>query len=145
MNARGLERSAGDTEGNEDAAWAVARRWIEAFNRRDADALLAVADAEMVFHPTLLAGARRTYRGHEGLRLWLADVAATGLRHTAEATALRRLPSGEHLVSGSIFHDGEAMSPFSMRFRVRDGKLVEAWAYLSDEALLGSLGRLDPD
>jgi len=40
MNARGLERNAGGTGGNEDAAWSVARRWIEAFNRRDAEALL---------------------------------------------------------------------------------------------------------
>jgi ketosteroid isomerase-like protein len=141
MNVRGLERDAPGP----DAAWDVARRWIEAFNRRDADALLAVADPEMVFHPTLLAGRRRAYRGHEELRLWLADVAATSLRHTAEATAVRRLPSGEHMVSGNVFQDGEVLSPFSMRIRVSDGMLVEAWAYLSDEALLSSLGRLDPD
>ena len=31
-----------------------------------------------------------------------------------------------------------------MRFCLKDGKFVEAWAYLSDEALLSSLGRLDP-
>lgn len=145
MNARELERNTQVQEGREDAACEMGRRWIEAFNRRDADALIALAGAEIAFHPTPLAGARRTYRGHEGLRLWLADVAATGLRHTVEATVIRRSSSGELVVSGEILHDGEVVSPFSMRFRLRDARFVEAWAYLSDEALLNLLGRLDPD
>jgi hypothetical protein len=144
MNAPGLERNEQVQERREDAACAMGRRWVEAFNRRDADALIVLADAEIAFHPTPLAGARRTYHGHEGLRSWLADVAATGLRHTVEATAIRRSSSGELVVSGEIFHDGEVVSPFSMRFRLRDARFVEAWAYLSDEALLNLLGRLDP-
>jgi hypothetical protein len=145
MNAPGLERNEQVQERREDAACEMGRRWVEAFNRRDADALIACADAEIALHPTLLAGARRTYRGHEGLRLWLADVAATGLRHTVEADVVRRSSSGELVISGRILHDGEVVSPFSMRFCLKDGKFVEAWAYLSDEALLTSLGRLDPD
>src|ERR1700677_4178351 len=104
MNAPGLERNEQVQERREDAACEMGRRWVEAFNRRDADALIACADAEIALHPTLLAGGRRTYRGHEGLRLWLADVAATGLRHTVEADVVRRSSSGELVISGRILH-----------------------------------------
>jgi hypothetical protein len=145
MSARRLEPDAQGPGVGEDPACEMGRRWVEGFNRRDAEALIALADAEIVFQPTLLAGARRTYHGHEGLRAWLANVAATGLRHTVEARVIRRTSSGELVISGEIFHDGEVVSPFSMSFCLRDGKFVEAWAYLSDEALLTSLGRLDPD
>ncbi|MGP0102503.1 MAG: nuclear transport factor 2 family protein [Solirubrobacteraceae bacterium] len=145
MSARGLERDTPIPDQGDDAVCELGRRWVEAFNRRDADALIGLADDEIEFHPTLLAGARRTYHGHAGLRLWLEDVAATSFEHRAEATVVRCSSSGELVISGNIVVGDEAVSPFSMRFRAKDGKFVEAWAYLSDEALLSSLGRLDAD
>ncbi len=129
----------------EDAAWEIGNRWIAGFNRRDPDALIELAHSEFEFHPTLLVGARRTYRGHDGLRTWLADVVATSSDHKAIATMVRGCSSGDFVISGDVVLDEEVVSPFSMRFRMKDGKLFRAWAYLSDEMLLTSLGRLEAE
>jgi len=145
MNARGLEREGALPDQGEDAVCELGGRWVDAFNRRDGDALIGLAHAEIEFHPTLLAGARRSYSGHAGLRRWLADVVATNLQHSVEASVVRRSAAGDLVISGTIMVGEEGVSPFSMRFRLKDGKFIEAWAYLSDEALLSSLGRLDPE
>src|SRR3954465_1397732 len=55
----------------------IVRRVFDAFTRRDVEALLALCDREIVFVPPTgrLAGRDEPYRGHEGLRTYMADVA----------------------------------------------------------------------
>lgn len=52
----------------------IGRDFTDAFNRRDADGLVALADPAIEFCPTELVGSRRAYHGHEGLRQWVADL-----------------------------------------------------------------------
>ena len=52
------------------------KRGSDAANRRDIDALLAVVDPDVEWHPAmaaLLSGEGTTYHGHEGVRDWLRD------------------------------------------------------------------------
>jgi hypothetical protein len=144
MKAHGVDHFTPTPERDDDAVCEMGRRWVAGFNRRDADALIELAHSEIEFHPTFLAGARRTYHGHAGLRVWLEDVAATNSQHKAEANVVRSLPSGDLVISGNVVVDQETVSPFSMRFCMKEEKFIKAWAYLSDETLLTSLGRLEP-
>jgi ketosteroid isomerase-like protein len=52
------------------------RRAIDAFNRRDIDALLEDVDPEIEWHPLLqvLLGGEATDRGHEGARQLYRDI-----------------------------------------------------------------------
>ena len=55
----------------------LVRRAYEAFNRRDADAIVAMMDPEGELYPYAIAEARGAgYHGHEGLRRYVADVEA---------------------------------------------------------------------
>jgi ketosteroid isomerase-like protein len=50
----------------------LARRAFEAFNRRDLDTMLALADEEIVVE-SRLAAVEGGYHGHQGVRRWWAD------------------------------------------------------------------------
>ena len=55
----------------------IVRRAFDAFSRRDLNVLLTLADPEIEFMPATarVAGRAEPYRGHDGLRTYLADVA----------------------------------------------------------------------
>lgn len=129
----------------DDAACELGRCWVAAFNSRHADGLIALAHAEIEFHPTILSGGRNVYHGHDGLARWLEDLAALNSQHTVKAGTIRCASPGDLVIAGEILLGEEAVSPFSMRMRLQDGKVISAHAYLSDEALLASLGHLDAD
>jgi ketosteroid isomerase-like protein len=50
------------------------RRGIEAFNRRDLEAFLALADPDVVGISRVLAIEGGSYRGHDGTREWWRDL-----------------------------------------------------------------------
>jgi SnoaL-like protein len=50
------------------------RRGIEAFNQRDLDGFLALADPDVVGISRVLAIEGSTYRGHDGTREWWNDL-----------------------------------------------------------------------
>ena len=52
----------------------VVRRAVEAFNARDLDGILAVADGEIVLRSLLTEAERPLYHGHEGVRDWFSNV-----------------------------------------------------------------------
>jgi ketosteroid isomerase-like protein len=130
----------------DDAATrALVDRWVTAFNARDSEALVALTTGDIEFHPSVLVGTGRLYKGHDELRAWVGDVAATRFEHTAEPFAVRRTAAGDIVMSGEIIVGGEPASAFTMLFRLRDGKVCAAWSFLSDERTLLATGRIDPD
>ena len=52
---------------------ALVSRWVDAFNARDLDGILACMDAEVRFFPLRLSRLGRFYRGHDGVRQWFDD------------------------------------------------------------------------
>ena len=50
------------------------RQGIEAFNRRDLDGFLALADPDVVGNSRVLAIEGESYRGHDGTRKWWKDL-----------------------------------------------------------------------
>jgi SnoaL-like domain len=116
---------------------AIARDFIDAFNRRDAEGLVALCDPEVSFHPTPLAGTHGGYRGHDGLRQWVADLDTSGLDHRVRVREVRRLDERRFLLLSEVWIDGELVSPSAMLARLGEsGSIAEARAFLSDEETL---------
>ena len=64
----------------DSAACQTVLRAIDAYNRRDLDALLAEMHPEIELQPPLTALAGNVYRGHDGVAAWLADLDETFVR-----------------------------------------------------------------
>ncbi len=122
----------------------LGQRFIDAFNRRDADALVALAHPDVEFLPTMLVGQRAVYRGHDGLRRWVADLVASGAVHQVRVRTVRRLSAERFAVLTEVLIEGDVTSPSAMIAALRDGLIVRAKAYLSDEQTLIRVGVLPP-
>lgn len=128
----------------EDSFTALAVAFVEAFNGRDADALVALAHPRIVFRPTALVGRRRTYHGHAGLRRWVAELDAMDAHFQLHIREIRpQRPSG-FLVLSKLRVGDELVIDSAMIACLREGRIVEAHGYLSDEWMLVRLG-LIPD
>jgi SnoaL-like domain len=119
----------------------VGRAFIEAFNQRDADALVALCDPSIDFHPTPLVGSHRAYRGHDGIRAWVTDLRSSTINHRVRVRKVLELDDRRFLLLSEVLLDGEVVSPSAMLTRLgEDGLIVEAHAYLSDEEILAQMG-----
>lgn len=144
MSLLSSERSSGAQAGLDSAAvLELGRRWIDGFNERDVDALIACSDRGIEFHPTRLQGNHGPYKGHDGLRRWVADLIGDGAPQCARVTGARCERSGDVLLLGQVVLDETPVSPFALLMSLRDGKILEAHAYLSDEVELKRIGRID--
>lgn len=119
----------------------IADRFIEAFNERDADGLIALCDPAIEFHPTVLVGERRVYHGHDGVRRWVAQLVESGGEHRVRVREVRVLDPDRFLVLSEVLLGGKAITPSAMLARLGpDGGITEVHAYLSDEQMLIRLG-----
>jgi hypothetical protein len=50
------------------------RRWVQAFNARDIDQLIACCDPSIEFHSAFAAVGGAVYHGHDGMRTWHRDL-----------------------------------------------------------------------
>jgi ketosteroid isomerase-like protein len=124
---------------------AIGHRFIDAFNRRDAQALIDLCDPQIEFHPTSLVGQRTVYRGHDGLRQWVSELHDAMIQHQVRVLDVRALDDRRLVVLSEVLVDGELLSPSAMVATLdQTGKITEARAYLSDRRLLERLG-LVPD
>jgi ketosteroid isomerase-like protein len=123
----------------------IVRGVFDAFSRRDADALLALADPDVVFTPPTgrLAGRDEPYRGHEGLRTYLADVARVWQELRSEPDEYIELDDGRVLCTGRVYAWGVGRvidAPAGWVWRVRDGFLVEGRVYETRRAAYEAVG-----
>jgi hypothetical protein len=122
----------------------LARRFIDGFNRRDADTLVTLCHPQLEFLPTILVGQRAVSRGHEGLQRWVEDLRASGAAHEVRVRKVRVLGPDRFAVLTEVLLDGELLSPSAMIAKLEDGLIVHAKAYLSDEPTLIRVGVLPP-
>jgi len=128
----------------EESLETIGLRWLVAVNRRDADALIAISDPAIELRPTPIAGARRIYVGHDGLRDWLAELEASPISPQGRLREVRALDSWRVLVRCDVLVDGEPSGPLTLVARMGQSRLiVEARSYLTDEAGLMELGMLE--
>lgn len=123
----------------------IARRFVDAFNRRDAEGLVALSDPAIEFHPTALVGKRRRYDGHDGLRRWVAELGRSGIEHQARVREVRPRQDGFVLLS-EVLLDGTVITPGAMVAHLNERHaIVEARAFLTDAELLAYIGVIPDD
>jgi ketosteroid isomerase-like protein len=111
----------------------IVRQVFDAFSRRDLSTLMALSDPEIVFRPPTgrLAGRDEPYRGHEGLRAYLADVSAIWQELRSEPDEYVEV--GDLVVcTGRVYAWGVGRvidAPAGWVWRVRDGLVVEGRVY----------------
>ena len=104
-------------------------RFYDAFNARDLQRLISEMDPQVEFESRFARAGGTTYRGHDGIRGWLADLSdawehiAVELERTFETDDGRTVAlitlHGKGRASGIELHERAAH-----RLRWRDGKLL---------------------
>ena len=125
----------------------IARKVADALNRRDVEAILAYANPEIELHSAIIGGAEgNTYRGHDGVRQWMAESIATfaELRGETEEWQYRDL-GDDVLTIGRVYARGresgvEIDSPMAWLTTFRDGKIVLTRGYLNVREALEAAG-----
>jgi ketosteroid isomerase-like protein len=119
------------------------RRGIDAYNRGDVEGMLETTDEDVVMVPmrSLLEGGE--YRGHEGVRRFMADMEEDWSEREIEVEEIRELDDS-YLVLGSFHATGrsgtEVRFPLAWHSVMRDGKLWRMTAFSDREAAFRELG-----
>jgi ketosteroid isomerase-like protein len=122
----------------------IVRKAFDAFSRRDAAALIALSDPDIVFRPPTgrLAGRDEPYRGHEGLRAYLADVGRVWQELRSEPDEYVEL-GDRVLCTGRVYAWGVGRvvdAPAGWVWRLRDGRLIEGTVYETRRAAYEATG-----
>jgi hypothetical protein len=116
------------------------RRGIEAFNQRDLEAFLALADPDVVGISRVLAIEGSSYRGHDGTREWWEDLLGVFPDFTIEVVWVR--DAGDLTVSelrNSAQGEGSPAPLEELVWQVtewRDGRVVRWQMYESKQSAL---------
>ncbi len=104
---------------------ALAGAAVDAWERRDADALVALCDPEIEVAPSLLLGRRAIFRGHEGVRQWLVEFAeAVPLEPHAGSYQVSKLDDRRFELLVEIVVDGEPRASVSCMIRTNELGLI---------------------
>ncbi len=123
------------------------KRFLDAYNRRDVEAMLEGLDPEVEYHaalPMLLGGEATVYRGHEGVRRLFGEIYDAFDEIHVWYSEVRDL--GDRVVAiGHIRMRGkgsgaETESPAAVVIDNRDGKAVRVQTYLDPQEALDDTG-----
>jgi ketosteroid isomerase-like protein len=123
------------------------RRGIDAYNRRDVEALVEVHDPEVEWHPVLqvlLGGEATVYRGHDGVREFVRDLDDAFAEVHIEIAEIRDL--GDRLVASGHLHargkasGAETESPIAWVVDFKSGKVTRVLSYLDPKEALEAAG-----
>ena len=123
------------------------RLGVDAFNRRDVDALLELLDPEVESHTALfeaMAGSA-VYRGHDGLRALFRDLADGFEEFRIEISEIRDLGDHRILAIGQLRGRGKESgaaveSPIGYVAEFKDGRLFRMKDYFDPEDALEAAG-----
>jgi ketosteroid isomerase-like protein len=123
----------------------IVRRSLEALNEGDTEGVLGLMDpdVELVTARAVLEGI--SYRGHEGFRQFVADMADDWEDYHPSSERFRDLGDGRVLVVGRFHARGKASgmevdTPAAWVSEVREGKIVHVRFYADEAAALDALG-----
>ena len=123
----------------------IVRRAFAAFETRDAAALVAVCSPEIVWEPVTarIAAGGDPYRGHEGMRKYLEDVARVWQELRPVPDRFEEGPDGVVVAIGRVYAWGVGRgidAPAGWYWRVRDGRIVLGRIYETPAAALEAAG-----
>ena len=122
----------------------LSKRVVDAWNRRDVEATVALSDPQGVWHPVLEESIEgETYRGHAGLRQYYEDLAEQGVESQGELAEFRDLGDRVLGLGQLSFRSATGVrldSEVACMWRWRNGKCVEAQTWLSQAEALEAAG-----
>jgi ketosteroid isomerase-like protein len=123
------------------------KRAIEAYNRRDVEALLQELDPEVEWYPALevlLGGEATVYRGHDGVRELIRGTDETLGEIHVEFSKVRdlgdRIVATGHLRIRGKESGAETESPVGSVAELKDGKPIRIRTYLDPQDALEAAG-----
>jgi ketosteroid isomerase-like protein len=124
----------------------VCRRVFEALGtRRDTESALPYLDPEIELRSAIVGGAEgNTYRGHEGIRSWMAESDATWAELQLQIEEIRDL-GDDVLMFGRLHARGresgiEIDSPIAWLSTVRAGRIVRSRGFLDPQEAVEAAG-----
>jgi hypothetical protein len=120
----------------------IARRWADALNERDVDAMLALSTEDVDCDPLQISVSGR-YIGHEGVRRWMREVTTHDPGHYVDVKRLATIGEDRVAIFGELVMHGKVVSPYTMVTIVEDRKVAVMRSYLTDEDTLRTLGLLE--
>jgi ketosteroid isomerase-like protein len=122
----------------------LSKRVVDAWNRRDVEATVALSDPGVVWHPVLEETVEgETYRGHAGLRRYFEDLAAQGVESEGRLDEFRDLGDRVLGLGRLSFRSATGValdSEVACIWRWKDGKCIEAQTWLSQSDALEAAG-----
>jgi ketosteroid isomerase-like protein len=120
------------------------KRAVEAFNRRDLEALLEELDPEVEWYPAVVGLGSEVYRGVEGIRELFADMGETIPDAFFEVTEIRDLGDRVLCFGRLRAHGSESGAPtevpFNQLIHFRDGKATVLRTFLDPKEALEAAG-----
>jgi ketosteroid isomerase-like protein len=133
-------------QASESTSADLVRRAFDALNEFDADALISIVDDQIEFFPLtrLFANNGRPYRGHEGMRKYLSDVAE--LWEELRVEPRRYTVAGDQVavygrVCGRSGRGTTVDAPADWIWQVRDGKIVWGCVFGKRDEARRAIGR----
>ena len=123
------------------------RQGIDAFNRRDLEAFLALADPDVIGISRVLAIEGGSYRGHEGAREWWKTLLDVFPDFTIEVVSVR--DAGQRTVAAlcnRVHGEASAAALEELVWQVaewRDGRVVRWEIHASEQDALEAAGLRD--
>ncbi|MCW3022246.1 MAG: hypothetical protein JWR30_1568 [Conexibacter sp.] len=123
----------------------VVQQIFAAFEHRDADAVVALCAPEVVFEPVTarVAGGGEPYRGYDGMRAYLADVARVWQELRPSPDEFHEGRDGIVVATGRVYAWGAGRvvdSPAGWLFRLRDGRMVYGRVFETSSGALEAAG-----
>jgi ketosteroid isomerase-like protein len=123
----------------------IVRRAFAAFEHRDPEALIAICRPDMVFEPVTaqIAAGGEPYRGYEGMRAYLEDVARTWQELRPEPDTWYLRDGGVVVATGRVYAWGAGRvvdSPAGWLWRVEAGRLAYGRVFETAGAALAAAG-----
>jgi ketosteroid isomerase-like protein len=104
----------------------IVQQIFAAFEHRDAEAVVTLCAADVVFEPVTarVAAGGAPYRGHDGMRAYIADVGRVWQELRPSPDAFHEGEDGIVVATGRVYAWGAGRvvdSPAGWLFRMRDG------------------------
>lgn len=121
-------------------------RALDAFDTQDVEAFVSCMDPEIAFEPRL-AGVEGGYRGHDGIRQFIADGSEVIELRGTDVDEVRDL--GDQVLALGRFHvrgresGAEDTTPFALVGVVQDGRFVKLKDYGNHRGALEAAGLSD--
>jgi len=127
----------------------IVRRAFAAFEQRDAEALVELCSPDVVFEPVTarLAAGGEPYRGHEGMRRYLDDVARVWQELRPAPDAFHEGDGGIVVATGRVYAWGVGRvidSPAGWLWRIQDGRVAYGRIFGTATAALEAAGLSAP-